>query len=62
MGWHLPGLGELDLGVLPVRGVDDGGAAHFGDPLPVAVKGPATNLVGSDNVLDEQDLSVGNKG
>ena len=50
-----PGLGELDLGVLPVGGVDDGGAADLGDLDPVAVEAPAADLARSDDVLDEED-------
>ena len=58
---RLPSLGKLDLGILPVRGINDGCAAHLGDPLSVTVKGPATNLVGSDDIFNEQNLWVGRR-
>ena len=48
-------LRELDLGVLPVRGVDDGGAADLGDLLAVSVEAPAADLAAADDVLDEED-------
>ena len=58
LGTQLPGLRELDLGVLSVCGVDDGGAADLCDSLPVAVKAPAANLVRTDHILDELEEKI----
>jgi hypothetical protein len=44
--------------MLLVRGVHNGRAADFSNLLPVAVEGPATDLVRPDDVLDEKDPSV----
>ncbi len=49
----LPCFWKLDFGVLPVRGVDDGRAADFGNTFSVSVKAPATNLVRPDHILDK---------
>lgn len=45
------------LSLLLLGGVDDGGAAHFGDLAALAVEGPAADLV-PDDVLDEEHASV----
>jgi len=45
------------LGLLLLRGVDDGGAADLGQLAALAVEGPAADLV-SDHVLDEEDAAV----
>lgn len=45
------------LGLLLLRGVDDGGAAHLGDLPALAVKRPAADLV-SDHVFNEEHAAV----
>ena len=45
------------LGLLLLSGVHDGGAADLGDLAPLAVEGPAADLV-ADHVLDEEDAPV----
>lgn len=45
------------LRLLLLCGVNNGGAAHFGDLAPLAVKGPTTDLI-SDHIFDEEDAAV----
>lgn len=45
------------LGLLLLRGVDDGGAAHLGQLSALTVERPAADLV-PDHVLHEEDTSV----
>ena len=49
------------LGLLLLRGVDDGGATHLGDLAALTVERPAADLV-SDHVLDEEHTAVEAKG
>ena len=52
---------EPNLGVLPLSGVDDCGAADLCDFLAVSVKAPAANFVGSNDILDEEHSVAGKK-
>lgn len=45
------------LGLLLLRSVDDGGAAHLGDLPALTVKRPAADLV-SDHVFNEEHAAV----
>ena len=46
---------ELNLGVLPISGVDDGLTADLGDFFPVSVEGPAADLSSANDVFHEFD-------
>lgn len=52
-----PGLRELNLGLLLLCGINDGGAADLSNLASLAVERPAADLV-PDDVLDEQHAAV----
>lgn len=52
-----PGLWELHLGLLLLRGVDDGGATHLRDFAALPVERPAADLV-PQHVLEEEQPPV----
>lgn len=49
-----PSLIPSDLGLLLLRGIDYGGAAHFGDFSALPIERPAANLISQDILEEEQ--------
>lgn len=55
--WSECGRTHPHLGLLLLRGVDNGGAADLGQLATLTVEGPAADLV-PDHVFDEEDTPV----
>lgn len=49
-----PGLWKFHLGLLLLRGIDNGGAAHLGDLSALPVERPAADLIPQDILEEEQ--------